>query len=357
VTIEGPCPAARLASIQYLRGLAACGVLAFHAVGAAGGTFETGAYGVSLFFVISGFIMVWITGEGSRPRPFLRDRLRRIVPLYWLATAIWLLITSLASGKSRYDPVDVALSLLFFPHGQPGEGRHFPPVLQIGWTLNYEALFYALVAVSLLFPSRWRLWAMSGALIGAVGVGHVLRPSSPPLAFWTDPILLHFLVGAWLAAAFKPDTSPRLRTAASAMVVAIVIVAPPTDLAVLLVAGGLTLDLRGRMPRTRLLLVGDASYSIYLFHMIGIVVCAALASRASFPGPVLTSAVMTAGLAAGLLAYWLLERPIQRRLAPTSPYLRTSTKPASAESSRAAAAKLTLPCPRPIPPPHKERRT
>lgn len=314
MTVESLGPATKLASIQYLRGFAALGVLAFHAVGVAGGQFAIGTYGVQLFLVISGFIMVWITDEQSRPLPFLKDRMRRIVPLYWLATASWVILTSLIDGAFEYRPENLALSLLFFPHGDPDLGWHYFPVLDVGWSLNLEVLFYALMAAALLLPLRWRLWAITGALVGLVAAGKTLQPSSAPLEFWTHSIILHFLAGAWLAEAFKVKSTALSRGVASTMVVLISVCVSSTALAVLLVAGGLTLERRGSMPKTRLLLLGDASYSIYLFHTTGILICAAVASKLMMPAPLVAAAAMIGGLAAGLVAYWLMERPMQGAL-------------------------------------------
>jgi exopolysaccharide production protein ExoZ len=314
LTIETPGERPTLVSVQYLRGLAACGVLAFHAIDVAGGRFEIGAYGVNLFFVISGFIMVWITHDGSRPLPFLRDRIRRIVPLYWLATACLIFLIRLLDGSFRYNFKELLSSFLFIPNGEPGEGRHYFPALNVGWTLNYEAMFYALLAMSLLLPSRWRLCATSAALIGLVAAGQLLRPSIAPWEFWTHSIILHFLAGAWLAAVFKPRGAAIFRGAALVIVVTIVALVPPIAPAVLLMTGVLILDLAGLVPRTRLLLLGDASYSIYLFHTMGIMICAGVARKIAVSGPTLAVAAFATGLAVGLAAYWLLERPIQHVL-------------------------------------------
>jgi exopolysaccharide production protein ExoZ len=246
--------------------------------------------------------------------PFLRDRIRRIVPLYWLATAFWIVLTRLRDGAFGYTPEDLALSLLFLPNGPAGEGRHYFPVLIVGWTLNYEMLFYAMVAAALLLPLRWRMWALTGAFAALVTIGQVLEPTSAPLEFWTNMLVLHFLAGAWLATAFKAGSTAVMRGVASAAVVGIVALVPPAAVAVLLVAGGVFLERRGLVPKTRLLLLGDASYSLYLFHLPTVAVCAALAFRFEWPAFALGAAAIGASLAAGLLAYWVVERPLQRAL-------------------------------------------
>ncbi len=79
-----------IASIQYLRGAAAIAVVIFHQFqGRAYGLFDLGKYGVDLFFVISGFLMVAMTeSRETTPIGFLKDRIVRIVPLYWTATLV-----------------------------------------------------------------------------------------------------------------------------------------------------------------------------------------------------------------------------------------------------------------------------
>src|SRR5689334_9557040 len=93
---------ARIDNIQVLRAVAALMVVVYHCgvevetiAGSAGlqPSSITGALarGVPLFFVISGFIMV-VTTAGRFEAPgasidFLRRRVVRIVPLYWIVTA------------------------------------------------------------------------------------------------------------------------------------------------------------------------------------------------------------------------------------------------------------------------------
>ena len=84
----------KLNSIQYLRALAALTVVVAHAwdhplPATPWPAAAMGEFGVALFFVISGYIMVAITGEGRfSAAQFLKRRAIRIVPLYWMATTL-----------------------------------------------------------------------------------------------------------------------------------------------------------------------------------------------------------------------------------------------------------------------------
>ena len=79
-------PMPRLIGLQYLRAIAATLVVLFHAAVNTKASFGFGTFGVDIFFVISGFLMWAITDEHTRPWSFLRDRVRRVVPAYWVAT-------------------------------------------------------------------------------------------------------------------------------------------------------------------------------------------------------------------------------------------------------------------------------
>src|SRR3954471_15137123 len=82
----------KLRSIQALRAIAACAVVVLHAypdVHAPLGNAGYGAAGVDLFFVISGFIIANVA-QGRTSDEFLRDRLWRIYPLWWVAAVPWL---------------------------------------------------------------------------------------------------------------------------------------------------------------------------------------------------------------------------------------------------------------------------
>ena len=129
-------------------------------------------------------------------------RVARLVPLYWLASALYLgivlVVPGLLSNPSRApaEPVFVAGSFLFWPMLDP-EGRA-QPLYSLGWTLQCEMAFYGLFALALAFGlNRRGVFALVAGSLGLLAALHVLVTDLPmPLAFWSAPIGLEFALGA-----------------------------------------------------------------------------------------------------------------------------------------------------------------
>lgn len=332
MTVMAP-PAERrqtLYGIQYLRAFAALAVVAFHAAERSGHAFAIGAAGVDVFFVISGFIM-WVIVERRPVSPgrFLIDRLRRIVPVYWLATGV------MAAGALAglfpnlvLTAGHVAASLFFVPARSPSSGELWPVLVQ-GWTLNYEMFFYAVFAACLFLPARLRLAAMAAVFLLLVGVGLAVKSDAPLVVAYTRPIILEFVAGMVIARLWLSGRVPG-RPAALLLAglglagfAAIAILRLPFDewtcgpLACALVYGTASLDRQGCVPRLAVpALLGDASYSIYLWHTFAISVVAKAGAMLGLPPSLVFVASACAGLAAGLCAYRLVERPLLRMRGP-----------------------------------------
>jgi exopolysaccharide production protein ExoZ len=175
-----------LISIQYLRAIAALGVVAFHS----GHATILGQAGVDIFFVISGFVMWMVTTKPVGPAQFLWHRMVRIVPLYWIATLIM--------AVHHSSPVsDTVRSLLFWPY-RDANGRLWP-VLVLGWTLNFEMFFYLLFATTLMIPRRFQLLSLTAVLISLSVIGIAFQPHEATLYVYTSPLLMEFLAGVWLS--------------------------------------------------------------------------------------------------------------------------------------------------------------
>jgi exopolysaccharide production protein ExoZ len=131
-------------------------------------TFNRGVHtefqAVAVFFVISGFIMTYITrAEADR---FLLQRLIRVVPLYWLCTLATLAAVTLKGSGHVWDDASlahVAESLLFVPY--QNLSGDFQPLLAVGWTLNLEMFFYLLFAAALIVSRRFAPLLVCAVLI------------------------------------------------------------------------------------------------------------------------------------------------------------------------------------------------
>ncbi len=135
--------------------------------------FLPGAMGVDLFFVISGFIMVYTT-TGDRAKggvgTFLIKRFTRIWPPYALMTVAWVIL--FGGGLSAFQEMSslkqILRSLAFIPVS-PHVPLYFNATLPLGWTLEFEAYFYLIFAVSMLFRRlRWAVliaWVSYSAIV------------------------------------------------------------------------------------------------------------------------------------------------------------------------------------------------
>jgi exopolysaccharide production protein ExoZ len=307
---------ARLMGLQQLRGIAALGVVVFHASELGGLPFLPGAFGVDLFFVLSGFLMVAITGETTRPGAFLAARFRRVAPLYWLATLT--LAAGLAIVGPAPDPVRVASALAFLPQGNAGPTAMGLPVLSPGWSLHYEVGFYALFAATLVLPLRSRTPLLSALLLALAAIGATGWRTA-----WTDPILIEFAAGLWLGEVWRGRADARtVAIGIVAVMLAFALTMPGLLDRVRLFAATLaiaamawTLAKEPVRPRPRLEALGDASYAIYLAHLLAMKPMFSLAT--GVPPVLLIAPAIVIGVALGLAVHRWIERPIARALDPS----------------------------------------
>lgn len=331
-----------IVSLQYLRAVAALMVVAFHAsekLGAMMGNddvpaFTLGLAGVDIFFVISGFIMLATTrGKDVTPADFARRRFERIVPLYWLLTSLVLFVVMVRPGllaTATFDGAHVAASYLFLPWTHPALDAHLP-LLVPGWTLNYEIAFYALFAASLLLPARIRVPGLIVALSLAAFSG-LLVPAGTILAFYTDPIILEFAAGLLLASVWQRGLAIS-RTSALCLVgigFLLLHLGSHSDLprivwagipALLIVTGAVHADTgKDRQPMRLPMLLGDASYSIYLSHVIALPVLAKVWIAAGYgaagaEAPIFLALALVFSALVGAGFYGAVERPLTRAFA------------------------------------------
>jgi exopolysaccharide production protein ExoZ len=340
----------QLYGIQALRALAALMVAVHHAqhdavvvAQRAGATFAPSTLlpwmaGVDIFFVVSGFIMVHASaGLFDRPdgaKLFLARRLARIVPVYWAATTLFLavgLAVPAALNSGAPDLSQIAGSYLFWP--VVSTVGLVQPVYSLGWTLNYEMLFYALFGAGLLLPGRWTLPAVALALALLVAAEAFSGPLALPFGFWGQPIVLEFVAGMGIALLRRRGLRLGLvaRAVVAALGVAVLLAAArwPGDggawssfawqgsAAALLVLAAACGERRTApsVPVRALALVGDASYALYLAHPFVIRGLREVFTRLGLGSPLGFIALALAGsVAAALLAHRYFEKPATRWL-------------------------------------------
>jgi exopolysaccharide production protein ExoZ len=318
-----------LHGIQYLRALAALAVVFFHAGERSGHALAIGAAGVDVFFVISGFIMwVIVARRPVSPGRFLVERLRRVAPVYWLATGVMAAGALVGLFPNLVLTAQHLLASLFFvPFRSPSSGEVWPVLVQ-GWTLNYELFFYVVFAACLFLPTRLRLAAVAAVFAGLVALGLVVESGNALFVTYTKPIILEFVAGMligrlWLAGRVRGRMLAMCLIGLSlAGFAAIAILRLPFDewtcrpLAAALVYGTVALESEGGVPRLGFpTLLGDASYSIYLWHTFAISLVAKAGVALGLQPALILAASVCAGTLAGICGYWLVERPLLRGFA------------------------------------------
>ena len=173
--------------LQYLRAIAAFSVVLCHAsyyvmsyrgddrMWPIFGRF--GAFGVTLFFAISGYLMAHLAAT-TGPTRFLAHRLIRIYPIYWLCV-LGVVLIGLPFGRVAI-PETLAMLLV------PGVTRSY--VLGVECTLPFELTFYLIVFLVILVGLRKRLPTVAIIWIAVIELFFALRPSLQRGQF---PMLLH----------------------------------------------------------------------------------------------------------------------------------------------------------------------
>jgi len=322
-----------LYSIQFLRFVAAFLVVLDHSeylYGVSRGSnptltylFGLGAIGVHIFFVISGFIMVY-TSFGPRPltpTTFLARRFLRIYPIYWVYAALYVV----AYQKSfSLVPMLGAAALA------PG---YSSSIIGQGWTLTYEVFFYLCFAASMTLGMIWSVVALTVAFV-ALTMAHPLAGSNVALGVITNPILMEFVLGAWIGVALLTERLPTRSTWLLPLSLLLILVEAavgykrlPSLLmwgipSAMLLAGIVAVEIQG-VPRwiKRVSFLGDSSYSLYLLHAAFLSGLFSLQDSGSNEALIcITLALLTAGLS--ILPYYFVERPLLKLLTPRSRLLR-----------------------------------
>jgi exopolysaccharide production protein ExoZ len=309
-------------SVQILRFIAALMVVYLHAVqiairvnGSIGlippAAANLGYAGVDIFFVISGLIIAKIAPK-KIPSDFIWSRITRIVPMYFFFSVLWLAVNLATIGFSWRD----ALATFLF---WPATDTMTAPVLPVGWSLCFEMLFYVCAWAVLLN----RLCAIF--FVVAYVIVLVLHVDVPLLQFVGNPIILEFLAG--VAIAYTPSCRlgvMALPLGALMLVGAGVIgVAPQnpegfsnTDAMQRVLTFGIpsamivygTLQIKARESVWTYL--GDASYSLYLSHMLVMLPLVAFWRKVPMPSDIIILVCIAISIPFAWRIYERFEKPI-----------------------------------------------
>lgn len=322
-------------SVQYLRAAAATAVVIMHVGYIFGSEWRAWAAGVDLFFLISGFIMWSITaGKSSTPFEFLTQRLIKVVPLYWFFTVALVAATSLSPasfGNFQSTPLQVIMSLLFIPYY--GRNGDMEPTLGVGWTLNYEMFFYLVFSISLLIRPRYRAVSILGSL-ALLTAARLLPFQSAVFGLATSPMLLEFAGGILIAIWYRSGRAIAkgadvLLIVAGIAGIGLSFMAPPDGgfarvamwglPAAMILVGSLSYEMNhSEMRRVEWLrALGDASYAIYLSHLIVIGACKYIFSKVGLERwgvpfaqqAFLYSITFFACLMVGAACFYVLDKP------------------------------------------------
>lgn len=179
----------KISNIQALRFLAAFFVILVHLP-----FFGFGAWGVDIFFIISGFIICHITQYSSKN--FLIKRIIRIVPTYWFFTIGVFIISFFLPNllnNTTFNYEHLIKSLFFIPFDKNGTG-HFP-ILFLGWSLNYEMLFYLIFFIAMKINYKYRSLICSSFIILIFIISNKLSYNNFIFKVYSESIFLEFVLG------------------------------------------------------------------------------------------------------------------------------------------------------------------
>lgn len=325
----------KLDTLQAGRGFAALAVLLFHAETTLQmpkylghetfAIFRGGYIGIDFFFVLSGFVIMLAheqdLGRPERVLSFLWRRFKRIYPLLWVT----LILTSLMVIfvlKTIPSIWDVIAGFLILP-------ATTDPLLTVEWTLRREIIFYALFAVMILWRGPglvllggWFLLSLVLPYLGVTGLSAVFFDTHHllfglglgicwlyrrgriryPAVLTGAGSLLYFAMWGVLAFNYELHGDPTCRLLAGIG-------------AAVAIAGlvGLESQTGLRVPRS-LILLGEASYAIYLIHLPVISALGRVVARFrdQVPAAVLVLGVAFLALAIGVAYHIWGERPLMR---------------------------------------------
>ncbi len=291
----------KIFSIQILRAIAVSIVLLYHAQ--AFSYYQSikfiniffmsfGWTGVDLFFVISGFVICYtsydLIGDETNYLIFLKKRFARIYPNYWCVLIYILSLEYLVNIKLSNAPTTLLINnILLIPPFQTF-------IIDAAWTLTFEVCFYLIFASVIVFLNKKLFLTFLILWISLIVFTFLSnRPISLPFSLILSPINIEFISGCVIALLYKRNIQIMPKTILAAGVILFTmlilyqelyisnsafhddhnrIMQRSVSLSVVfsaIIYGFIYIEINTKKTLNKiLLLIGDASYSFYLLHMI-----------------------------------------------------------------------------------------
>lgn len=329
----------KLIGLEAARGVAACSVVFYHAgnhirqnfgVLPLGGVTQFGHSGVDFFFVLSGFIIYFIHrldfGNPWQLGVYVERRLTRLFPIFWVAVTVSLIIVALSPTRVVPDIKEIMWDGFLLPI--QGDA-----IVGVSWTLRHEMFFYTLFGLCVLH--RILGWiVMCVWLVGILlnmAIGWDLSGSAL-LRIALSPFNVQFFMGmaaAWLVCLQWLSINRRWLFYGAGAFISFGVAENlgylngyglsarwMYGLSAMIMVVGLATTNATFVSARAVLALGRASYSIYLFHLIGIGVAYKLWVLTGlvdfFPILVVYLSLCVAGVCLGLCMSRWVEYPLMR---------------------------------------------
>lgn len=338
-------------NLQICRGIAALIVLIAHAnliidKNLFSGFFIIGWNGVDFFFVLSGFIVYYINsqylGQANKFSNYLKKRLIRIFPIYWFYTLLVILahVALLRVTGSNlvnwfdFNTLNILKTFLLYP---TNTSINEMPIIPVAWTLSFELFFYIIFGICILLK-RYYPYIIGFWIIGIIlfNIHLIDVPDNQFIKMAFSDKNYEFLFGcfiAQLALTNKIITNRFLAILILFLGISLLFISwinefqnlrffPKMDAInfglpySLIIYALISLESSRIENRIKKIFVflGDASYSIYLTHFIGIILLKSIVSKIGLNTYIEFTFIVVILTVIGSLCYSYIEKPLLKHI-------------------------------------------
>lgn len=315
-------------SIQLLRGIASLLVLCLHSVykektygEAYFDGFSIGHIGVDIFFIISGFVMLYTLNPELDAKKFLLKRVIRILPVYWatlcIAITVYLINPSLVNGGRDSS---ILGSIFLIP-------THDLFLNQNAWTLTYEFIFYIIFSTLFIFKGDYKVVSVVFVILALSCVGQIISVSNPLLSYITSSLLIEFIYGFFLCYFYKYfDFKFKMVFVVLNIILSLLVISSNIGVQYRFLYLGLPAlttcciiilfdDWINKYTAPLSDFLGDISYSLYLIHPFTLSGTSIILRHFEITNPYLfVTILISVSLFSGWLTFQLIEQPLTTKI-------------------------------------------